>query len=116
MRSAIENTMRWCIAISPRNSSSAIAIYALDPRLYADLSQWDAKSLARRRIEGSHVGQGAAAYRQRLLEHFDSVRGIRQASPDALTAVVSAATAEEIRRHFESERLPDRVTSISVLP
>jgi excinuclease ABC subunit C len=41
--------------------------------------------------------------RQRLLEHFGSVRGIRQASPDALTAVVSVATAEKIRRHFESE-------------
>jgi excinuclease ABC subunit C len=59
---------------------------------------------------------GGPRTRQRLLEHFGSVRGIRQASPDALTAVVSAATAEEIRRHFESERLPDRVTSISVLP
>ena len=41
--------------------------------------------------------------RQRLLEHFGSVRGIRQASPDALTAVVSAATAEKIRRHFAEE-------------
>ncbi|HEX9201300.1 MAG TPA: excinuclease ABC subunit UvrC [Acidobacteriaceae bacterium] len=41
--------------------------------------------------------------RQRLLEHFGSVRGIRQADPDALTAVVSAATAEKIRRHFEAE-------------
>jgi excinuclease ABC subunit C len=41
--------------------------------------------------------------RQRLLEHFGSVRGIRQASPDALTAVVSAATAAKIRRHFENE-------------
>src|SRR6266702_5181820 len=41
--------------------------------------------------------------RQRLLEHFGSVRGIRQAGPDALTAVVSAATAERIRRHFEAE-------------
>jgi excinuclease ABC subunit C len=44
--------------------------------------------------------------RQRLLEHFGSVRGIRQASQfssDALTAVVSAATAEKIRNHFESE-------------
>jgi excinuclease ABC subunit C len=38
--------------------------------------------------------------RQRLLEHFGSVRGIRQADPDALTAVVNAAIAEKIRRHF----------------
>jgi excinuclease ABC subunit C len=34
--------------------------------------------------------------RQRLLEHFGSVRGIRQADPDALRAVVNAATAEKI--------------------
>ena len=42
--------------------------------------------------------------RQRLLEHFGSVRGIRQASPDALTAVVSATIAEKIRRHFEEDQ------------
>ncbi|MDE1175462.1 MAG: excinuclease ABC subunit UvrC [Edaphobacter sp.] len=41
--------------------------------------------------------------RQRLLEHFGSLRGIRQASPDALTAVVNAATAERIRGYFEQE-------------
>jgi len=41
--------------------------------------------------------------RQRLLEHFGSVRGVRQAGPDALTAVVSATTAEKIRRHFAAE-------------
>ncbi len=41
--------------------------------------------------------------RQRLLEHFGSVRGIRQAGPDALTAVVSAAVAEKIRKHFAEE-------------
>jgi excinuclease ABC subunit C len=41
--------------------------------------------------------------RQRLIEHFGSIRGIRQASPDALTAVVNAATAEKIRRYFASE-------------
>jgi excinuclease ABC subunit C len=44
--------------------------------------------------------------RQRLLEHFGSVRGIRQASQsssDALTAVVSEATAEKIRHHFAAE-------------
>ncbi len=38
--------------------------------------------------------------RQRLLEHFGSIRGIKQAKPDALTAVVSTATAEKIRSHF----------------
>ncbi len=41
--------------------------------------------------------------RQRLLEHFGSVRAIRQATPDALTAVVSPATAAKIRKHFEAE-------------
>jgi excinuclease ABC subunit C len=51
--------------------------------------------------------------RQRLLEHFGSVRGIRQASPDALTAVVNAATAEKIRRHFEAE--PDAKATLHVL-
>jgi excinuclease ABC subunit C len=41
--------------------------------------------------------------RQRLIEHFGSIRGIKQAGPDALTAVVNAATAERIRSHFSSE-------------
>jgi excinuclease ABC subunit C len=41
--------------------------------------------------------------RQRLVEHFGSVRGIKQASPDALRAVVNQATAEKIRRHFAGE-------------
>jgi excinuclease ABC subunit C len=41
--------------------------------------------------------------RQRLIEHFGSVRGIRQAAPDALTAVVNAATAEKIRSYFANE-------------
>jgi excinuclease ABC subunit C len=40
--------------------------------------------------------------RQRLIEHFGSVRGIRQAPPDALTAVVNAATAEKIRDYFKA--------------
>ena len=39
--------------------------------------------------------------RQRLIEHFGSIRGIRQAGPDALTAVVNAATAKRIRKHFD---------------
>jgi excinuclease ABC subunit C len=41
--------------------------------------------------------------RQRLLEHFGSVRGIKQASPDALTAVVNAAVADRIRQHFDAD-------------
>ena len=50
--------------------------------------------------------------RQRLLEHFGSVRGIRQANPDALTAVVNASIAERIRRHFESETEPKAVLPV----
>ncbi len=49
--------------------------------------------------------------RQRLIEHFGSVRGIRQAGPDALNAVVNTATAERIRSHFA-----DQATSGNVLP
>jgi excinuclease ABC subunit C len=41
--------------------------------------------------------------RQRLLEHFGSLRAIRQATPDALTAVVSPAAAAKIRKYFEAE-------------
>jgi excinuclease ABC subunit C len=41
--------------------------------------------------------------RQRLLEHFGSVRALRNASPDALTAVVSPATATKIRSHFAAD-------------
>jgi len=41
--------------------------------------------------------------RQRLVQHFGSVKGIRQANRDALTAVVSAATAEKIVRHFAED-------------
>ena len=41
--------------------------------------------------------------RQRLVEHFGSVRGIKQASHDALTAVVSPAVAAKIRAHFAED-------------
>ena len=41
--------------------------------------------------------------RQRLVEHFGSVRGIKQASEDALTAVVNRVTAQKIRTHFHAE-------------
>jgi excinuclease ABC subunit C len=56
--------------------------------------------------------------RQRLLEHFGSVRGIRQASQsnsDALTAVVSTSTAAKIRRHFASEDEPAVKTALPIL-
>ncbi len=42
--------------------------------------------------------------RKRLIEHFGSLRGIKAAGPDALTAVVNAATAAKIRIYFEGER------------
>lgn len=53
--------------------------------------------------------------RQRLLEHFGSVRGIRQASTDALTAVVNAATAQRIRSYFDNEAARDQSSSLPVL-
>jgi excinuclease ABC subunit C len=52
--------------------------------------------------------------RQRLLEHFGSIRGIKQATPDALTAVVNAATAERIRKHF-SDSDPAATPTLPVL-
>lgn len=42
--------------------------------------------------------------RRRLIEHFGSLRGIKAAGPDALTAVVNAATAKKIRSYFDAER------------
>jgi excinuclease ABC subunit C len=38
--------------------------------------------------------------RQRLVQHFGSVRGIKQATHDALTAVVSPSIATKIKSHF----------------
>jgi excinuclease ABC subunit C len=52
--------------------------------------------------------------RQRLIEHFGSIREIRQADPDALTAVVNAATAERIRRYFDEA--PQETSGKVVLP
>jgi excinuclease ABC subunit C len=50
--------------------------------------------------------------RQRLVEHFGSVRGIKQADRDALTAVVNAATAQKIRDYFESEAASNAVLPV----
>jgi excinuclease ABC subunit C len=58
--------------------------------------------------------------RQRLLEHFGSVRALKQAAeknPDALTAVVNKATAEKIRQHFVGKLNPgpqDQLVSITL--
>jgi excinuclease ABC subunit C len=41
--------------------------------------------------------------RQRLVQHFGSVRGIKQATHDALTAVVSPSIATKIKSHFAEE-------------
>jgi excinuclease ABC subunit C len=53
--------------------------------------------------------------RQRLVQHFGSVRGIKQASHDALTAVVSPAIATKIKSHFTEEaptEVPDTKPSL----
>jgi len=47
--------------------------------------------------------------RQRLLEHFGSVRALQQAAqknPDALLSVANKATAEKIRKHFAESSEP----------
>ena len=41
--------------------------------------------------------------RQRLLEHFGSIRALRNASPDALRAVVNATTAASIRSYLDGQ-------------
>jgi excinuclease ABC subunit C len=51
--------------------------------------------------------------RQRLLEHFGSIRGIKQASEEALTAVVSRATAQKIKSHFVTDAEPATLVQIS---
>ncbi len=51
--------------------------------------------------------------RQRLIEHFGSIRALKQAatgSSDALTAVVSPAIAARIRNHFEEPAAPGLVS------
>ena len=50
--------------------------------------------------------------RERLIEHFGSVRGIKQASQDALTAVVSPAVAEKIRLHFTDETVANSASPL----
>ncbi|ACO34289.1 MULTISPECIES: excinuclease ABC subunit UvrC [Acidobacterium] len=42
--------------------------------------------------------------RTRLLEHFGSLRGVRKADVEALTAVVPRPTAEAIAAHFQGEK------------
>jgi excinuclease ABC subunit C len=44
--------------------------------------------------------------RQRLIEHFGSIRALKQATPDALMAVVNKKTADRIRDHFAGESEP----------
>jgi excinuclease ABC subunit C len=43
--------------------------------------------------------------RTRLVEHFGSIRGVREAGIDALTAVVSAAMAAKIHDYFQSSEI-----------
>jgi excinuclease ABC subunit C len=59
-------------------------------------------------------GVGAIT-RQRLLEHFGSVRALKQTAeknPDALTAVVNKATAEKIRRFFADQTEPEQQSDL----
>ncbi len=52
--------------------------------------------------------------RERLVQHFGSVRGISQATTDALTAVVAPAIAAKIRRHFTHEEAkPQELVQLS---
>jgi excinuclease ABC subunit C len=55
--------------------------------------------------------------RQRLLEHFGSVRALKQTAeknPDALTAVVNKATAEKIRSFFTEDTATQ--PALNILP
>ncbi|HEY1741750.1 MAG TPA: UvrB/UvrC motif-containing protein, partial [Granulicella sp.] len=55
--------------------------------------------------------------RQRLLEHFGSVRALKQAAQknsDALLSVVNKATAEKIRRYF-AEEAPAPESALNIL-
>jgi excinuclease ABC subunit C len=61
-------------------------------------------------------GVGAIT-RQRLLEHFGSVRALKQTAeknPDALTAVVNRATAEKIRQFFVQSPDPNDVDLVKI--
>ena len=49
--------------------------------------------------------------RQRLLEHFGSVRALKQAAeqaPDSLRAVVNQATADKICAYFNAAAAPEK--------
>jgi excinuclease ABC subunit C len=55
--------------------------------------------------------------RQRLLEHFGSVRALKQAAeknPDALMAVVNKAAAEKIRKFFSGDFVSE--PALNILP
>ena len=54
--------------------------------------------------------------RQRLLQHFGSLRAVREAAPDALTAVVSPAVAQKIRTYFQAEFSGDESHSAEIAP
>jgi excinuclease ABC subunit C len=59
-------------------------------------------------------GVGAVT-RQRLLEHFGSVRALKQAAeknPDSLLAVVNKASAEKIRRWFDESSAPENLLPV----
>ena len=51
--------------------------------------------------------------RQRLIEHFGSVRALKQATPDALLAVVNQSVANKIQSHFAQDSDTEALVSIS---
>jgi excinuclease ABC subunit C len=53
--------------------------------------------------------------RQRLVEHFGSIRALKQAKPDALLAVVNARTADRIRAHFTPEQAASEEPTLRIL-
>jgi excinuclease ABC subunit C len=58
-----------------------------------------------RTSELDHIPGVGTVTRQRLLEHFGSVRALKQAAqktPDSLKAVVNAATSEKIQAYFNT--------------
>jgi len=110
---SIASARRCCTSMgrsrSPSSSTGARRCLHL-VQMIRDESHRFAVTYHRKRREMRDRGQRAGhdcgvgpRTRQRLLEHFGSVRAIGQAGHDALTAVVSAATAARIREHFKGE-------------
>jgi excinuclease ABC subunit C len=71
-----------------------------------------------RTSELDHIPGVGAITRQRLLEHFGSVRALKLAAeknPDSLTAVVNKAAAEKIRSYFADASAEEDVPAFPIL-